>query len=270
MRLKPHLALVVAVCGALADSAAGNPGVPPLLDATLRKMGADQGHWACTWNSVYTFSQGHPQGMTSFSSDPSQPYGEQWRPLLMNGRPPTEKVLESFRQAGEKKGQELDRKQNDSAESSAYRAHMTLDYNIMDQQAVAYYDEAAVASADANTVFYDVPLHSSNPVPFDVWSHFHLIMRINRHTANIERVTILLRKPLWPIKVRHFQIDAEYRMVNPAFPAVPVVMHAEFYVSVLFKKYYFAQDCTWTEYRRVTPYGDHFKVRIGPLKSIGF
>lgn len=259
-------------CGSSgAVPAAGSPGVPPLLDAVLRKMAADQDHWACTWSSVYTHAKGHPEGMTKFRSDPSQPYPEQWKPLLISGRPPSEKTMQDFQKRGEKHGEDLERRApNEPAAPEAYQVHMVLDYNLAAQQAVAFYDEAAEVREDGEAVVFDVPLHSDNPVPLDVWSHFHLLVRVNRRLANLEHVSIVLRTPLWLVKVREFHIETDYRTIDPAFGAVPVSMNAVIDVSALFKGVYLKQDSTYTEYRRVTPFGDRFQVKIGPLRTLGF
>jgi hypothetical protein len=232
-------------------------------------MAADQQHWACTWTSVYTFVRDHPEGTTQFLADPSQPYAEQWKPRLISGKPPSEKALQDFRKGGEKHGQDRESKQP-SADGLPYQTHMVLDYSLVDQRAVAYYDEAVLVRDEGGTEIFDVPLHSDNPVPVDFWGHFHLVLRINRNLANIEHVSIQLRVPIWFIKVRDFHIETDFRTVDPAFGAVPAAMDAQIDVAIFFKKYYFRQQCTWADYRRVTPYGDRFNVRIGPLRTLGF
>ncbi len=273
MRLASLLPRSVAffAAAALAQPMRAAPGVPPLLDAVLRKMAADQQRWACTWTSVYTFVRGHPEGTTQFLSDPSQPYAEQWKPRLMSGKPPTEKALEDFRKGGEKHGRDQEAKQErELSDGAPYQAHMVLDYSLVNQQAVAYYDEAVLVRDEGGTAVFDVPLHSDNPVPMDFWSHFHLVLRVNRRLANIEHVSIQPRRPPWFIKVHDFHIDTDFRTVDPACGGVPAAMDAVIDVSIFLKKYYFRQQCTWTDYRRVKPYGDRFNVKIGPLRTLGF
>jgi hypothetical protein len=272
MRPVPFLArsaAVLGLAGALALPVAAGPGVPPLLDTVLRKMAADQERWACTWTSVYTFIRDHPEGTTQFLADPSLPYAEQWKPRLISGKPPTEKALQDFRKNGEKQGRERELKQP-PADGLPYQVHMVLDYNLVNQQAVAYYDEAVLVREEGGTAIFDVPLHSNNPVPVDIWGHFHLVLRVNRQLANIEHASIPLRTPIWFIKVRAYHIDTDFRTVDPAFGGVPAAMDAVIDVSIFLKKYYFRQQVTWTDYRRVIPYGDRFNVRIGPLRTLGF
>jgi hypothetical protein len=258
------------VCAFIAAARAGPPGVPPLLNVALVKMAADQQRWAWTWTSVYTFVRDHPERPDVFRFDPSLPYADRSRPLLLKGGPPTAEALENFRRIREKQDHDISAPEESPETAAPYPVHMALDYNLMNQQAVAYYDQASVASEDSQAVEFDVPLHSDHAIPFEVWTHFHLLLRINKDQHNLERLAILQRKSVWFAKVHQFVIEANYQTLDPKFGAVPIKMHAAMDLTVLFKKYYFGQDCTWTDYRRVVPWDSRFKVHIGPLRNLGF
>ena len=246
--------------------------MPPLLDAVLRKMARDQGHWAYTWTSVWSRRRGRPGAATRTVADPSRPYGQQWWPVLIDGHPPDAPTLQGIRDRGEREAREAENRPPSNEDSEPYAVHMTMDYSASgNQRPVALYDQAKPVQEDGDHVVFDVPLQSDRRTVVlpQFWRHFHLLVRVNRRAENLEHVAIVLQRPIALVRVRRFQIDTDYATVDPRYSAVETSMDAEFDATLLVEKYYFRQQVTCSDFRRVTPYGDRFQVRIGPLRSLG-
>ena len=77
--------------------------VPPLLEAALRKLQADENRWAFTQTTQEFDRKGQPEGgLTVERFDPSQPYDQQWTLVRYQGREPTEREERSWRKRKDK------------------------------------------------------------------------------------------------------------------------------------------------------------------------
>jgi hypothetical protein len=205
-------------------------------------------------------------------ADPSRPYGQQWWPVLLDGHPPSAQALQEIRERGERQAREAENRPPSEDDGQPYAVHMTMDYSASgNQRPVALYDQARLVQEDGDHVVYDVPLRSDRQTLLlpQFWGHFHLLLRVNRRVDNLEQVSIALQRPIALVRVRRFEIDTDYATIDPRYSAVETSMDAEFDATLLFEKYYFRQQVTCSDFRHVQPYEDRFKVRIGPLRSLG-
>src|ERR1019366_2345963 len=85
---------------------AGAGGPPLLLDA-LGLVARNFDRWAYTETRIVTDEHGVPKAESVLRFDPSKPYAEQYRPLKIEGRPPTERQLKDYRRRGEKRGEKF-------------------------------------------------------------------------------------------------------------------------------------------------------------------
>jgi hypothetical protein len=247
--------------------------VPPLLDQALRRASIDQGHWAWTWTSVYHHSPTQSDGKSVMRNDPSKPEPEQTVPILIAGLPPTAKQFEDYKRLGAEKAKRLADPPLGASLPGDYEVHMGLGmYLAAGQQAVAYYDQATLASEDAASATFEVPLHSNKLgfIPIDLWGHFHMRIRIAKRGPNFEHASITVLKPIKFVKMKEADIEVNYSVIDPAYPAVITRFDAAIVGGILGHKEYLRQEAVDSDFVRVKPYSDRFEVKIGLLRTIGF
>ncbi len=66
------------------------------IRASLLQVAREQNHWAYTETMVIKDDKGRVRETTVVRFDPSKPYPEQYTPLVIEGRPPTEKTVEGI------------------------------------------------------------------------------------------------------------------------------------------------------------------------------
>jgi len=90
---------------------AATPEEIALFKDAMKNSAQDTEHWAYTETTALKASKGGPKGDTIVRFDPSKPYGEQFTPLQIEGKPPTERQLRDYhyRKRGEKRGEKVAR-----------------------------------------------------------------------------------------------------------------------------------------------------------------
>src|ERR1019366_7514756 len=78
-------------------SPAAEAGVPPLLLDALGRVARNFDRWAYTETRMATDEHGVPKAESVFRFDPSKPYGEQYQPLKIDGKSPSERQLKDYR-----------------------------------------------------------------------------------------------------------------------------------------------------------------------------
>src|SRR5688572_30736374 len=73
-----------------------------MLNDVLHKTANDYYRWAYTERRVVADEKGRVKSDVLLRHDPSKPYAEQWTPLKIDGREPTERDHAKYRRRGEK------------------------------------------------------------------------------------------------------------------------------------------------------------------------
>jgi hypothetical protein len=226
--------------------------VPPLLNSALRKLQADENRWAFTQTTQEFDRKGEPEGgLTVERFDPSQHYDQQWTLVSYQGREPTPREERAWRK---RKAKETKRREEKSLGE------------VMDLE-----NARAVETSDAKVAFA-VPLlaGASKRLPAEKF-----VVRMDVDPANETLQAFRLEttgdfRVLGVAKIDRIEVAAEFATVDPQFAPQPARITASGAGRVLFFRVGGAVNIVWSEFRRVTPYDDRFKVEIGEMKVFGF
>jgi hypothetical protein len=224
-------------------------GTPPLLAAAYRPMAADAERWAYTQTVVSKDRDGKVKEETVVRFDPSLPFEEQWTPLRQDGSAPTERQIRQLRSEHEKR-----RKQRRPLGE------------LLDLP------KATVAEETAATVTYEVPLiqNDNQRLPPE---KFRVTARVSKDHQVLENVAVRLREPLRVkliFKLKAGEADMDFTSVNPQFAPPITSLRADGEGSILFVRVGGNYSATRTDFKRVKPYSERFKVRLAPLQFLDY
>jgi len=133
-------------------------------------------------------------------------------------------------------------------------------------------DRATLASEDATFAVFDVPLKKdgSSGLPSD---KIRLLVRIHKPTHTFDRIDGVLQKSFRSalvFKAKSGEGHIVFTSVDPLYPPVITSIAGTGTGSIFFVKLTRSYELSRTEFRRVKPYSDRFKVKLGPLKTIDF
>ena len=247
---------------------AAGPPIPPLLLAALGKIARNYDRWAYTETRVATDEHNVAQPRTVIRFDPSLPYAEQYLPLLVEGKPPTERQLKNFRKRGEKRGERLAKEEAEGKAPGSQLPRFGFDGGT----ATIDLARAVVASETPESVTYEVPLRNDGHGTLPV-EKFQLFVRVNRGAGAFENVALKVRSPFRVkliVKVKSGAANIDFASVDPAHDPVAVRLAGDATASVFFLSFGGSFDLTRTDWKRVKPYSERFGVKIGPLKALDF
>jgi hypothetical protein len=242
--------------------------VPPLLLDALGKIAANFDRWAYTETRIVTDEHGVPQPATVIRFDPSKPYAEQYVPLKINGKPPTEGQLKAFRHRGEKRGEKFAKQE---AEGKVPGSELPR-FGIGGSTVGVDLEHATVASENAGSVTFEVPLRNDGHGTLPV-EKFQLFVRVGRTTHAFENVALKVRSAFRVkliVKVKSGEANVDFAAVDATHDPVPVAMTGDGTATVFFMKFGGGFDVKRRDFVRVKPYGDRFGVKIGPMKALDF
>lgn len=268
-RLALLACLVLRSPGAAGAEPAGADGLPPpLLHAALGRLAGDFDRWAYTETRLRTDEQGVPQPETVIRFDPSQPYAEQYRPLKIKGRLPTERQLREYRRRGVKRGEKLAREE---AEGKIPGSELPR-FSVNGGNAAIDLARATVVGESATSVTYEVPLRYDGRGNLPV-EKLQLLARVNKAQRAFENVALKVRSAFrvkLVVKVRTGEANLDFASVDPAQAPVLTAVSGDATATVFFVKFGGSFDVKRTDFRRVKPYSERFGVKIGPLKALDF
>ena len=263
------LFLVLAVWAqAQAVPAEAEGGIPPLLFDALAKMAQDFDRWAFTETVMTTDEHGVAKPETVVRFDPSRPYAEQYQPLLIKGKPPTERQLKDYRRRGEKRGEKFAKEE---AEGKTPASQLPR-FGINGGTASIDLAHATVVAETAEAVTYEVPLRNDGHGTIPV-EKFQLMARVNKQGRAFENVALKVRSAFrvkLVVKVKTGEASIDFVRVDPAHHPVPVGISGDATATVLFMKFGGGFDLKRTDFKRVKPYSERFGVKIGPMKALDF
>ena len=229
----------------------------------------DTEHWAYTESASMRASKGGMKGETVVRFDPSQPYAEQFTPLLVEGKPPTEKQLKEYRKRGEKRGARVARAAQ-AARDPAYvppPAQLRLGGSMVTPDL----EHPLVVREEGDRITFEVPVTSKRrDIPAD---KFQVLVTVNRAAGQIENVSLHLRESFRVkliAKVKAGEASLDFRVVDPKFPPVLAAMTGNFDLSILFIPANGSFERTRTDWKRVKSYDERLQVRIAPLQLLDF
>jgi hypothetical protein len=242
----------------------GRAEVPALLDEALQKTLRDTDRWAFTQTWAEFDGKGKELKRAVVRFDPSKPYAEQYTPLSVDGKPPTEGDFRKYRRRGEKRGERAEKAEREGAET-ADKNRQTLG-ELMD------IERATLTEEDATTITYEVPLKKEGNKRFPP-EKFQVLARVNKATRGFERIEVKLReamRSMLVVKIKSGEGAMEFATVDPKFAPALVTVKGGGSASVVFVPIGRRYDLKHEDFKRVKPYADRFGVQIGTMKTIDF
>lgn len=247
------LSLLLGLTARAATEAAPPPdplaGAPAPLAEAIRQFGRDADRWAYTQRMVVYNGKGRVQDETLVRFDPSQPDDVQWTLLQRDGRPATESQVKKHRK--------------DMARRDKDRASLGQLLEL---------PRAVVAAETAAEIIYEVPLRKGDnqrlpPEKFQVFVH------VDRAKPALGLIEVKLRRS-WRVagvvKVKSGDVRIEFSAVRPEFAPAVTRIAAAGRGSLLLVPVASRTEATRTNFKRVTPYNERLKVKLGPLQLLDF
>jgi hypothetical protein len=181
--------------------------------------------------------------------DPSQPYDVQWTPLKVDGKEPTERQIKKLREEHTKRRQ----------------SRRTLG-ELLDLA------QATVVEETAATVTYEVPLVKSDNMRLPP-DKFRVTARVNREQQAFENVAVRLREAfrlMMVLKLNAGEGDMDFTSIDPKYAPPITALRANGEGSILFVPVGGNYSSTRTDFKRVTPYSERFKVKLAPMKFLDY
>ncbi|HVT71843.1 MAG TPA: hypothetical protein VHD61_01795 [Lacunisphaera sp.] len=246
-----------------------------LFKDAIKNTEQDTNHWAYTETTVKQIGIGKtPRGETVVRFDPSKPWPEQYTPLQVEGRPPTEKEIRQYREKGEKRGRAYTRRAEQAAaatDPTAPAPPLPPGAGKKERSVTADLDHPRVVSDDGETMVLDVPMidHGTG-VPVEKLEVRAVVAKEPRQVRHASlRVKDSFRFKMLA-KVKAGEASVDFAVVDPNFGPVLVAATGDFGGSLLFVPVNGVFRTTRTDWRRVKSYDERLQVKIAPLQLLGF
>ena len=254
-----RLLLILFLAGSVSACAA----MPQLLQDAVKKLAQDTDRWAYTQTAIEKDGKGKAKSDVVVRFDPSKPYAQQYIPLKIDGKEPSESQIKKYRRQGEKRGERIEKESTTGVVSTSQRKSVG---ELMDLE------KATVIAEDDKIVTYEVPLkqEGNERLPPE---KFLVTARVNKELAALESVSAKLRSPLREkiiVKLSEGEGHIEFKTVDPKHPPQLAEIRANGSGSIFFVPIGRSYQVRREDYKRVKPFGDRFEVQIGPLKAIDF
>ncbi|MDI1318841.1 MAG: hypothetical protein PSW75_01430 [bacterium] len=240
-----------------------------LFKAAMKNSSQDTEHWAYTESSVAKTSKGRERGETIMRFDPSKPYAEQFTPLQVEGKPPTERQLKAARERGEKRGERVSRAAQAAKDPTYVPPPAQL--RIGGNSVTPDLDHPLVIRGEEGRVTFEVPVSSpQKDIPMD---KFQVLVTVARSAVQIENVSFTIRESFRVkliAKIKAGEASMDFTVVDPKYPPVLTSLTGDFDASILFIPVSGTFTRTRTEWKRVKSYDERLQVKIGPLQLMDF
>jgi hypothetical protein len=228
-----------------------------MLSESLEKTARDLLRWACTQTMIRRDDKGRIKSEDVVRYDPSRPYPEQWTPLKIDGKAPTERDHRKYRRWGERaRGRE---------ENPGKSRRPTLG-ELMNVSG------ARVAAEELRHLIFEIPLRKDRNDRFPP-EKFEVLARLERETGALENITVQLRESFRTrivVKVKSGEGTLNFAVVDPRYPPTLVDLRGDASASVFFITFGGEYELTRTDFNYVRRYYERFEVKIGPLRAIDF
>jgi hypothetical protein len=233
-----------------------------MLHDVLHRTAEQFRRWAFTEHRVMRDSKGRVKSETLLRHDPSKPYPEQWEPLKIDGRDPTDRERTRYRRRGEK-----------SAESDSPFGGMGP--SARNQRSLGELIElgrSSIASETATHLVFEVPLIKQGNERFPP-EKFQVLTRIRKQDAVLENISVRLRESFRArlvVKVKSGEGTLDFTTVDPKRPPALVSIEGDAVASVFFVNIGGSMELKRTDLKHVKLFDERFDVQIGTLKAIDF
>ena len=251
------LLLLVLPAGVRALPRAVTPEELSLLTTALQRVADDFPRWAYTEHRVMRDSAGKVKSEQILRYDPSKPYEQQWMPVMINGREPSDRDRAKYRLRGEEADPERP--------SAPRRGYPTLGEAIE-------LGGATLAEETATHWIFELPLRRTDNQRFPP-EKFRVQARLRKEGAVLENLSVLLRESFRAklvLNVKAGDATLDFLQVDPQAPPALAGISGDADWSILFFSGGASMDLKRTDLRRVKPYAERFEVKIGTIKAIDF
>lgn len=269
-------------------TAGANPHAELINDA-LEAVLEHQGRWAYTETQIGVGKDGKPTEPSVHRIDPSKPYAEQYTPILVKGKPATDKDRKKAAKRGEQiakrrlegrtaedGGQQTEdggQQAEDGGRKAGGRRVDEVNLSVQGRKVKPQIDQARVVAEDEATVTLLVPLLPAGERD-RILDKFELTSRINKASRQFESVMITQQAPLrvkLVAKVSDLRLQIDFSTPDPKYPAFATKMSASGSFALFWgRDRDFAVESVRTDLQRVTPYDERFQVRVGEARTIEF
>ena len=240
------------------DSA--RPATPPeiaLLTEALEKTAGDLRRWAYTESRRFWDNKGRVTDDVVLQYDPSKPYVEQWTPIAVKGKEPSDSDRKKYRRMGER-AQKRD-------ENPASDRRKTLG-EVLDLRT------AAIVSETEERLVFEVPLKKDGNDRFPP-EKFEVHVRVRKTDRALENISVRLRSSFRAklvINLKAGEASLDFTTIDPNYPPTLTSITGDASASVLFVSVGGQLESKRTELKHVKPYDERFEVKIGTLKALDF
>ncbi|WP_438481014.1 hypothetical protein [Oleiharenicola lentus] len=238
-----------------------------LFKEAMRNTAQDTEHWAYTETQRTVASKGRPRGETVVRFDPSKHYAEQFTPLKIDGKTPSEKQLKEYRKRGEKRGEQVARAAEQAKNPGVTATQPSL--RIGGNRVTLDLSAPVVLSVDDQKIAFEVPVKSvQKGLPAD---KFQVVLNVSRSLKQVESVEMRVRESFrvkLVAKVKEGEVSLKFQVVDPQFGPVIFWMKGDFSGSLLFVPVNGTFERVRTEWKRVKSYDERLQVKLGPLQFL--
>jgi hypothetical protein len=248
-----------------AGTSAGRPATPAelmLLNEVLHKTAGDFHRWAYTEHRMMRDAKGRVKSETLLRHDPSKPYAEQWTPIKIDGKEPSEREKGKYRRRGEKGGPSSQFATTPDPDNRRRRSLGEL-IDVM---------KSSIASESVTHLVFEVPLLKVGNERFPP-ENFLVLARVKKEGGLLENVSVRLRESFRSklvVKVKSGEGSLDFAPVDPKYPPTLVRIEGDAVASVLFISIGGSMELKRTDLKHVKPFDERFDVQIGTLKAIDF
>jgi hypothetical protein len=239
--------------------------IHPLLDEAWTQYVADIDHWAYTETTRALDAKGRVTRETATRYDPSKAYPEQFTVLSHTGKTPLAQMETWARQRGLNRGKSLERP--GGVEHDA-KPRIILNGSPL----LADLEHATVVADTSETVTFEIPLRAEAGKGSSA-EKFRTRVRVSKTHRAFEHVSMQLPAPMRispMVKLRESEISIDFTSVDPKFSPTPTLFKDRLLVSAFFIKREGGHESVRSDFKRVKPYRDRFRVEIGPSRTIDF
>jgi hypothetical protein len=230
------------------------------LHTALHKTADDYRRWAYTEHRLIKDEKGRVKSHTLLRHDPSKPYAEQWTPLQVDGREPTDRDRAKFRKRGERSAP------SDNPMAEEKKSRRPALGEVLDLP------RAFISSETATHWVFEIPLLKVGNERFPP-EKFQVLVRMRKEGAVLENIAANLRgsfRSKLVVKVKSGEGSLDFEVVDPKYPPALVRVEGDASASLLFVSVGGSVNVKRTELKHVKPFDERFDVQIGTLRSIDF
>ncbi|MES2691843.1 MAG: hypothetical protein V4773_00130 [Verrucomicrobiota bacterium] len=259
------LCVVLCALSVLRAGATARPATPEevaMLNELLHKVADDMRRWAYTEHKIFRDTKGAVKSEHLLRYDPSKPYPEQWTPLKIDGKEPSEKERSKYRKRGE---QAAPGPKNGVQVGGRTSERVALG-EVLDVP------RSSIAHETETHLTFEIPLLQVGNVRFPP-EKFQVQARVKKEGRLLENVSAKLRESFRAkliVKVKSGEGSIDFVQVDPKHPPTMVRVSGDAAASVFFVTFGGALDVARTELKHVKPFDERFEVQIGNLKAIDF